>query len=347
MIPKTLADLKKIAEKVFNTSLVISGIGLVLILLIFIGLCFTYIRPYEAGIKQVNIGIKRGIQPNVYPPGFHFVMPFGFEEMHRFPKNIQVFELTNNPHLQFGNFYQKAAHIQTSDGFFVDVDVSILYRITDPFKVIKTVGPGSLYIENGIVPKAEPILKDTLGQLTTEEFYNPHLRVEKMKLAEAKLSAELAEKGIGIEHVLVRHFRYSDEIQNNIEDKKLKDQLVFKNQAEAKAAMEAANLTRIIEEGEAILKIELEKGKAYVIRKRATQDLYSRKKHASADLLVSRANAYRTKLNNSALKVKGSENMVGLKMAEVFEGIDLIVLPSDGKGGLNPLDLDAVLELID
>jgi len=39
--------------------------------------------------------------------------------------------------------------------------------------------------------------------------------------------------------------------------------------------------------------------------------------------------------------------MVGLKMAEVFRGLDTIVLSSDGPSGVNPLDLDNALKLFD
>jgi hypothetical protein len=46
------------------------------------------------------------------------------------------------------------------------------------------------------------------------------------------LNKELVSKGIQVEHVLMRYFNYSKEIQKNIEEKKLKDQLDFKNIAE-------------------------------------------------------------------------------------------------------------------
>ena len=36
----------------------------------------------------------------------------------------------------------------------------------------------------------------------------------------------------------------------------------------------------------------------------------------------------------------GSENLVGLEMAKVLDGIEVIVLPSDGDYGLNPLNLE-------
>ena len=93
--------------------------------------------------------------------------------MNRLPKDIQVLELTNHPDSASRSArIEKAAHIQTSDGFYVDVDVSILYRIVDPYKVFTVIGPGTLYENNGIIPQAEPKLKDAMGVLTTEEFYN-------------------------------------------------------------------------------------------------------------------------------------------------------------------------------
>lgn len=52
-------------------------------------------------------------------------------------------------------------------------------------------------------------------------------------------------------------------------------------------------------------------------------------------------------MKNEALKGKGAERMVGLKMANVYKGLDIIVLPSDGPSGVNPLDLDKALKLFD
>ena len=52
-------------------------------------------------------------------------------------------------------------------------------------------------------------------------------------------------------------------------------------------------------------------------------------------------------MKNEALKGKGAERMVGLKMADVYKGLDVIILPSDGPSGVNPLDLDNALNLFD
>ena len=352
--------------------LIIRGLAqillVVIILLVFFGSCLCYVRPNEFGIKQVTIGQDSGIQERVYNPGFHVIAPFGIHKMFRFPKDIQVFELndyleTKAKSIQFNlnvmsrdasSYYaekqesqgfQKAAHIQTSDGFFVDVDVSVLYHIVDPYKVITTVGPGKLYQTNGIIPKVEPKLKETLGEMTTEEFFNSQLRVAKAQLAQDMLNAELEPKGIKVDYVLIRYFKYSDELQRNIEQKKLQDQLVFTNQSKAKAAGEEALVRKVREEGEANIRIRLEEGNAYVVKKNSERDLYVRTKHAEADLMIKLADAKKKELINNALQQKGSDKLVGLKMAEVMQGLDVIMLSSSGASGFNPLNLDKDLEL--
>jgi len=323
-------------------------IGVLAVVVFAYNMLFVYIRPNEYGIKVVKIGVHRGVQEKVYTAGLHLVIPFGVQQMHRLPKDVQVLELTNyaDTASRFAR-REKAAHIQTSDGFFVDVDVSIIYRIVDPYKVFTKIGPGTLFEDNGIIPKAEPVLKGTLGELTTEEFYNSPMRVVRAKAAKDMLNQELASKGLEVEHVLVRYFSYSKEIQKNIEEKKLKDQLVFKNIAEARAATEEAKLKKIEQEGKMAVEVELEKGRAYVTHKQAEKDLYARKKRAEADLLIQLAEAEKVRLKNDALKGLGAERMVGLKMADAYKGLEVVILPSDGPAGVNPLDLDNALKMFD
>jgi regulator of protease activity HflC (stomatin/prohibitin superfamily) len=323
------------------------GVIIIIAIIILYNFFLRYVEPNEYGIKQVMIGMQRGIQKEPYTTGLHFIIP-GMQKMHFLPRDIQVLELTNYPNTASSLARQvRAAHIQTSDGFFVDVDISIIYHIEDPYKVFTKIGTGRKYEDNGIIPKAEPTLKETLGELTTEAFYDSILRAEKAENAKKRLNQALNEKGIKVDQVLVRYFKYSEEIQKNIEEKKLKDQLVFKNQAEARASIEEAKLKKITQEGMVNVSIEIEKGKAYVTKTRAEKDLYFRKKTADADLLVKLAEAEKTRLKNEALKGKGAERMVGLKMADVYKGLDVIILPSDGPKGVNPLNLQSTLDLFD
>jgi len=322
-------------------------IGAVLVIICY-NLFLVYVQPDEYGIKVIRVGLNRGVQKEVYHAGLTFVLPFGLQQMYLLPKGIQVLELTNFPDAASEAARKdRAAHIQTSDGFFVDVDVSILYHIKDPYLVFTTIGPGTLFEDNGIIPKAEPALKETLGKLTTEEFYNSPMRVQKAEEAKQNLNAELKVKGIEVDQVLVRYFIYSPEIQKNIEAKKLQDQMVFTNQSAARAAREEAELKKIVQEGMVIAAVEIENGKAYVTRKIAEKDLYARKIKANADLQVKLAEAEKVRLKNEALKGIGSERMVALKMADAYKGFDVIILPSDGSHGVNPLNLDNALQLFD
>ncbi|HOE67963.1 MAG TPA: SPFH domain-containing protein, partial [Candidatus Hydrogenedentes bacterium] len=279
--------------------------------------------------------------------GYAFVIPFGMEKMHLFPRNMLVLELSAYAKEDFKSpthTYDRAAKIQTSDGFYVDVDVTILYRISDAYKVITTLGPGTLYLTNGLLPKAEPILKQTLGELRTEDFYNSPLRVEKAHKAQEILGAEIAPKGLQVDQVLIRYFKYSDEIQKNIEAKKLQDQLVFKNQAEAKAAMEEAKLKRVTQEGEMNVKVTLQEGEAYMTQKSGDRELYVRRKGAEGNLIVRSAEADAVEWKNEAMQTLGNDRKVAMEMAKVLEGIDTLIVPS-GPGGINPLDLQSMVGL--
>ncbi len=323
-------------------------IAVIVLIALGYNLFFIYVEPDKFGIKVARVGMNRGVQKKIYQAGLAFVLPFGLQQMYQLPKGIQVLELTNFPDTAAEMARKdRAAHIQTSDGFFVDVDVSFLYHIKDPYLVFTTIGPGTLFEDNGIIPKAEPALKETLGKLTTEEFYNSPMRVQKAEEAKQRLNKELNLKGLEVDQVLVRYFIYSKEIQKNIEEKKLQDQMVFTNQAAARAAKEEAELKKIVQEGMVIAAVELEKGKAYVTRKIAEKDFYVRKKKAEADLLVKLAEAERVRLRNEALKGIGSERMVALKMADAYKGLEVIILPSDGPYGVNPLNLDNALQLFD
>jgi len=309
-------------------------------------LCYEYVRPNEYGIKVIQIGVNKGVQEEWYGPGYAFRIPFGVQQIHRLPQSVQVLELTNfSGATGEGVYVDKGAKIQTSDGFFVDVDATILYRIVDPHKVFTRLGPDVLFRDLGMLPKAESVLKEALGQLTTEEFYDSTKRVAKAELAKEILNEKLANEGMAVDHVLVRYFQYSDSIQQNIEDKKLQDQLVFTNESKGRAAEQRQLLMRMKEEGEYAVKIKLAEGDAYKVQKDAERDLYTRKKMAQADLIVAMAEAEGVQLKNQAMQALGADAMVAMRMAEVLEGLDTVLLPAGGEDGLNPLALDDVLRM--
>ena len=321
-----------------------------LVLLVGYNSCTTYIKPGEAGVKQVKFGFgQRGIENAVYTTGLHYVG--AGETMHLFPTRVQVLELSNSRGEQSedleGHRSGPGINIQTSEGYTVQVDVTVLFRIADPYKVMQTIGPGRLFEDSAVIPRAQQDLRRALGALDAEDFYRGTKRKDKANEAQIALAAELKDKGVEVLSVLVRRYTYDQRYQQAIEARKIQDQTVFKNEAEAKAAIANAAKNKIVAEGAATVQVEGARGDAEVKKLQASADLYRRTKAAEGGLLVKLAEAQGTELENQALRGVGSENTVGLKMADALKGTRVIVLPSDGEGGMNPLDLKSLLKRFD
>ena len=308
--------------------------------------CATYVPPNMVGIKQIYYGGGAGIRPDVYGPGLHLVTS-GVERMHLFPHDMLVINFSDHSGEASVSDDVHAApsiRIQTNDGYNVQLDVSVLYRIVDPYRVFLEAGPGRAFQDRLVMPRADRIMRKTLGELNSEEFYQGPKRIDKAKNAHDMLAAELQPYGIAVDAVLVRRYVYDQRYQELIEGRKIKDQTVFLRQAEAKSAIEQRKRDTAIAEGTATTNIELSRGEAEVRKLKSQAELYRRKRAAEGKLLVELAEAKGTQLENNALQGTGSENIVGLKMAEVLRGVRVLVLSSDGKDGFNPLDLQGILK---
>jgi regulator of protease activity HflC (stomatin/prohibitin superfamily) len=344
-------DLRSVGRRVFGGQprrrlylLVAAGLFVVIAW----GVCTVYVRPNEFAVKQVTVGRHKGILPEVYYPGLHFVSP-GTERLHVFPTDIQSLDLSNDPNERPKDDKRvtPAINIQTSEGYTVTVDLSVLYRIEDPYKVLTTIGPGKLYEDALIIPRTEQILRKRLGELDAEEFYDVAKRSVRARAAREELNLELVPNGIRVTHIFLRRYVYDARYQAAIEQRKIQDQTVFKNIAEAELAAATAERDRVVALGQAAVKVELARGEAEKRKLEAEGDLYSRRQRAAGELAVSLAEAEGTRLENEALRGVGSENLVGLRMAEVLRGTKIIVVPTDGESGVNPLDLRSALRRFD
>jgi regulator of protease activity HflC (stomatin/prohibitin superfamily) len=305
--------------------------------------CSTYVPPNMVGVKQVYYGSSAGIKNEQYGPGLH-LLTLGVERMHLFPHDVQLINFSDSSSEVSKQFRAAPSiKIQTSDGYNVQLDVSVLYRLQDAYKIFTEAGPGRAFEDRLVIPRADRILRKTLGELNSEEFYQGPSRVTKSNLAHTMLAEELKPYGIQVDAVLVRGYVYDQRYQQLIEGRKIKDQTVFLRQAEAKAAIEQRKRDTAVAEGNANQQTELSRGAGEVNKLSAQADLYRRKRAAEGKLLVELAEAKGTGLENAALQGAGSENMVGLKMADVLKGLKVVVLSSDGKDGLNPLDLQSLL----
>jgi regulator of protease activity HflC (stomatin/prohibitin superfamily) len=321
----------------------------VLFLAIFVASCTTYVAPNEVGIRESRLIPPQGIRPGLIPGGrIRLVLPG--QTIHRFPTDLQVIEFADSATevRSIGTDrlrIEPSVEVNTSDGSKVSVDVTVLYRIVEAFTVMQQSGPGRLFESNAVIPKTIAALKKNLGEMVAEDFYDVHRRVEKQNAAKKQVLDELREKGIVIDQVLIRQYRYNGEYQAQIEEKKIQDQLVFTRVSEAEAARGLAKKQEIEATGRANVEVEKQRGEAEMTQLRAEADTYSRKRVAEGDLLVKLSTARGTELENNAYRGTGSSNLIGLEMAEVLKGLDVIVVPAGGKGGMNPLDLDQALKM--
>lgn len=313
---------------------------------------WTFAQPVDAdevAVRQVYFGPSKGVQAEpLHGPGLHLVVPM-FERLHRFPRDVQ--SLHFNDRAEGGEDIwdpdassTPSIRIQTSEGYQVTVDVSVLFRIVDPYTVLTKVGEGRLFESQVVQRLADKILRQKLGSLNAEEFYDDDVRIAMVEAARAQLSEECAAWGIQVVNVLLREYVYDQRYQEAIEGRKIQDQRVFKNQAESVSATRGAERDRVVAEGKARIEVERERGRAEVSGIAAEADLYARTKVAEGDLLVALAEARGTELENRALQAGGAQAVVGLEMAKALTGVEVIVVSTTGPGAMNPLDLDSLVE---
>jgi regulator of protease activity HflC (stomatin/prohibitin superfamily) len=338
--------------------MVMSGL---VVLWMFYLTCTTYIGPGEFGIKQVlysPFGLfgPMGTQNAVYETGIHHQFPT-MEKILRFPKTIQVLTMRDQPDSreritetisamdeQFTRIV-KAAYVQTSDGFYVKMDTSILYRIEDPVKLVNMVGAGKLYEDNGILPVAENAIKVRLGTLQPEDFFDAKTRVTKLNEARDLMNEKLRPMGLKVEHVLARYPHLHPDVAARVEENNMQKQTKLLNVSLTAQAAAEADLAKVVNEGTAAKGVALQKGKAYQIQRTSEMELYERTKKAEGDKVRKVAEASKAQMINEAYRGAGSEIMLGMKMAANLTNLDNIIVPAGGANAFNPLDIPSLMRL--
>ena len=343
-----------------NRASLIVMVGL-LALWVFYLTCTTYIGPGEFGIKQVlysPFGLfgPMGTQKKVYETGIHHQFPT-IEKILRFPKTIQVLTMRDDPDPKqkvtetisatderFTRVV-KAAYIQTSDGFYVKMDASILYCIEDPVKLVNMVGAGKLYEDNGILPVAENAIKVRLGALEPEDFFDAKIRAAKLNEARDLMNEKLEPMGLKVKHVLARYPHLHPDVAARVEENNMQKQTKLLNVALTAQAAAEAELAKVVNEGTAAKGVALQKGKAYQIQRESERELYERTRKAEGDKIRKMAEARKSELLNEAYRGAGSDMMVGMKMAGVLTNLDTILIPAGGPNAFNPMDVQSLMRL--
>jgi regulator of protease activity HflC (stomatin/prohibitin superfamily) len=328
-------------------STLLSVVGLVAVL-VFYGSCVARVLPNQYGVEQRKFG-RSGIAPTVYGPGLYFVGPG--VTMHTFPREIHVLEASydredalrkGGPGLastvdayfdRRSRLLGRATHrtiealnIQTSDGYSVSADVTLLYSITDPVKIAKEFGWGSLYIDAFVINTFRNGVLVSLGKMNAESFYDEAVRIPAVQDAEELVRERFAQRGFRVEALLLRGFRYAESYERSLEAKKVAVQLAEKNRKESLVNEEKAKLKQIESKGNAAITIAESEVRAKIAKIRAEADLYSSQTRARADKEVNVAQAEAKSLKADALTQSGGRYVVALETAKMFDNIDGAVM---------------------
>lgn len=281
--------------------------------LLFLRACtLTYVAPDEIGLRQISFGPNKGLQKSLVMPGYRRQIA-GYERIRTFQRNVQTMEFTNSPEERGGDHRTiSAVNVPTVDGYPVAVDVTVLYRIADPFLVISKFGFGRGYEDNVVIRFTDPAIKQYLGELRAEEFYRDQ-RLAKVTALKNELSQRFKENGLQLADVLIRQYDYPETFQSLTEQKKIQDQSVLTNRALAVQAEVETRLKQTAAEGQNAINIRSAEFQALITELNAQKDFYQRSKRAEADLLVTTANAQGTELVNRAMEGAGSEKLLRLR----------------------------------
>jgi len=286
---------------------------LALVAVLFLRACaLTYVPPDQIGVRQVSYGLGKGLQKEPVSPGYRREIA-GYERVHTFPADIQVVEFTNNPaETSAGHRQMAAIKVPTVDGYPVDVDVSVLYQLRDPYKVASKFGFGKGYEESVVIRFTDFLVKRYLGELRAEQFYH-EARLGKVAALKADLTQRLAANGLVLTDVLIRQYDYPPTFQSLTEQKKIQDQTVLANRELAKQAEVQTRLNQMIAEGQNLINVKTAEFNAQITEINARKDLYERQKRAEADLLIKSAEANGTEQVNRALEGSGSAKLLKLR----------------------------------
>jgi regulator of protease activity HflC (stomatin/prohibitin superfamily) len=288
-------------------------LALLLVPLFFLrGCLMTYVEPDEIGLRQISFGPSKGLQKELVTPGYRRQIR-GYETVRTFPRNIQAVEFTNDP-AETGKDHRTvgAINVPTVDGYPVALDVTVLYRIADPFRVVSNFGFGKAYEDNVVIRFTDPAAKQNLGELRAEEFYRDQ-RIAKVSELKVDLAKKFKENGLELADVLIRQYDYPDTFQMLTEQKKIQDQSVLTNRELTKQAEVDTRLKQMVAEGQNLISIRGAEFQAQITEINAQKDLYERQKHAEADLLVKSAEAQGTEAINKAMEGAGSDKLLRLR----------------------------------
>jgi regulator of protease activity HflC (stomatin/prohibitin superfamily) len=321
-------------------------------LFILLGACVSHkTGENEVGVLVCKIALgceSKGVQNALYPSGStNFFAPF-IRDFYTFDTRIQNLEMT----AKTGQGDRHAAddlQFKTTDGNDVYMDVTVVWQI-DASKaplILQTVGTSTAEVKEQIVrPMARTLVRDVMNELTSESIYNADKRFTKSEEARKVLAEALAPYGVIVQQVNVGEYRFNDEYQQIIHNRKLAEAQAEQLKSEAQSAQEEAKRNLETAKGKVAADIAAAQGELAQAKLRADATLYQQQQNAEAILTERTNNALAIAKRSEALKGAGGRAQVKMKVAEALSGKSIILVPSGSGSGVavNRLDVNRLID---
>ena len=299
--------------------------------------------PTEIGVRTIKWSMtgNQGVEDTKYNPGStYFFVPF-LTDWHTFDTRVQKLEMAAA--MDRGDrMSMDDLRFKTIDGNDIRLDVIISYQI-DPDKgpmILQEVGTTDAEVKDNIVrtiSRSKP--RDIFGELKTEDFYQAELRSKQADLVKVRLNEMLSAYGVVVTEVLLQDYKFTENYQQAIEEKKIADQQVEKLRSE-RAAVEQEYITLVKEAEAEIAKVHAAADGEYERAKIEVDAYYLQQERiAEATLAEAEAEAEGIRKMNEALSGSGSSEVVKLAIAEALTDKKIVMVPM-GNGGLDVRSMD-------
>jgi regulator of protease activity HflC (stomatin/prohibitin superfamily) len=353
-------------------------LGIVVVLALLVGLIFfvfgQVVPPDMIGIRRNFISfppfLKPGFQEKGLYPGLHWKIP-EVSTIQLIPRDFQFIHL--NQRKISGDYTQKQLEVPTTDGSKVQADITLILRFFEepnksdepqkidliageegerrvPFatrSITSHGGPNDLANTYSLdrqtqlrifTVTAEEKLKETLSNLSTQDYYDPVLREIAALNASRQVNEIVNPDGIELWATLIRRYIYSE--------KRIDDQIFNKNLQEATERLNAAE--RSLQQAKAEteetaarwdaeikdLRVQGEQQRAVIM---SEADRFEVEKISEGDRLIQEAIAKVDKAKNKILtEVDGAEVYVAREMTPLLETLEGGVVTD-----IDPYDIDA------
>jgi len=300
--------------------------------------------------KKFAVFGDKGVVQEDFAPGWNLRIP-GLHDWHKFDSTVQTLEMTRDPNSGSARG-RDDIRVKSADGYEVSIDVTLKYRIKKDMahKLYKNTGSGLKYRQI-VRDKSQKACQTILGQMQTEDFYNPSERRKRQSEVKETLQTSLTENFVDLIDVLLKDVQFDPQYEQKIQAKKLADQEVLLNVSLEKAEKMRGITRKVEKETEMkviVINTELEAEKVGIqnakkievaqinaeadriaTELKADADLYSAEKNATGQLLVKKAEAEGEKLRNKAMQGVGGGTIVALEAARNLKITDLSVSSID------------------